>query len=183
MKLIFEHMSNQNTKQHQGNEDEYKFDHNPITHVPQTGIYVAHHDDYVQQQQGVGFVFVPPSTMSADDVEHINIALASIYSSLQTNTYNPKTIQHLWNIVNQTAHDSFYDNCKNYVINISSQQSLFLVSPRFDTPLSVKLNAQCTRLFLWAYLTLLESPSIHTQLHIDLPDNGFTVLANGTEQT
>ena len=181
MKLIFKYISNQNTQQHQ--YDEYEFDHNPITHVPQTGIYVAHHDDYVQQQQGVGFVFIPPSTMSADDVEHINIAFASIYSSLQTNTYNPKTIQHLWNIVNQTAHDSFYDNCKNYVINISSQQSLFLVSPRFDTPLSVKLNAQCTRLFLWAYLTLLESPSIHTQLHIDLPDNGFTVLANGTEQT
>ena len=177
MKLIFKYMT-ANTNEC----DELLHNQDGFIHTPQTGIYVAHHDDYVQQQQGVGFVFIPPSTMSADDVEHINIALASIYSSLQTNTYNPKTIQHLWNIVNQTAHDSFYDNCKNYVINISSQQSLFLVSPRFDTPLSVKLNAQCTRLFLWAYLTLLESPSVHAQLDIDLPDEGFSILANNGEQ-
>ncbi len=180
MKLIFKYISNQNTQQHQ--YDEYEFDHNPITHVPQTGIYVAHHDDYVQQHQGVGFTFVPSPTMSADDIEHINTALASIYSSLQTHTYNPHVIKQLWNIVNQTANDSFYDDCKNYVININAQQSVFLVSPRFDTPLSVKLNAHCTRLFLWAYLTLLDSPSVHAQLDIDLPDEGFSILANNGEQ-
>lgn len=179
MKLIFEYMSNQKTQQHQGYEDKVEFDHNPMTHLPQTGIYVAHHDNYIEQHQGVGFSVVPSPTMSTEHIEHINIALASIYSSLQTHTYHPKTVQKLWNIVNQTAHDSFYDDCKNYVININSQQSVFLVSSRFDTPLSVKLNAECTRLFLWAYLTLLESPSIHAQLHIQLPDDGFTIINNG----
>ena len=90
-------------------------------------------------------------------------------------------IKHLWSIVNQTANDSFFDDCKNYVININAQQCVFLVSQRFDTPLSVKIDAQCTRLFLWAYLTMLASPSTKTELHIKLPNNGFNILTNNGE--
>ncbi len=176
MKLIFEYLPSQSLLEE--NVLESHPQSGVYMHLPSNSLYVAHHDDYVPQHQSVGFSFEPSSSMSAEDIEHINNALSSIYLSLQSHTYHPKTIQHLWNIVNQSTHDSFYDDCKNYVININAQQSVFLVSPRFDTPLSVKLNAHGTRLFLWTYLTMLESPSIKTQLHIELPDDSFTILPN-----
>lgn len=174
MKLIFEYLPSQSSLEEDILESHPQS--GVYMHLPSNCLYVAHTDNIVPQHQGVGFSFEPSSSMSAEDIEHINIALASIYSSLQSHTYHPKTTQHLWSIVNQTTHDSFYDDCKNYVVNINAQQSVFLVSPRFDTPLSVKLNAHGTRLFLWAYLTMLEAPSIKTKLHIELPHDSFTIL-------
>ena len=59
-------------------------------------------------------------------------------------------------------------------ININTQQSVFLVSQRFDTAFGQDRCAMYID-FLWAYLTMLESPSTKIKLQIELPIEGFNV--------
>ncbi len=178
MKIIFEYLFSQEEDCLEGNSKRTMY-----KHTPTNGIYVADKDYFTQQHYGVGFTVYADAFCDQTMLEMINVALNSIYLSLDNHTHNPNVIKQLWNIVNQTTKDSFYDDCKNYVININTQQSVFLVSQRFDTPLSVKIDAQCTRLFLWAYLTMLESPNTKIKLQIELPIEGFNILRTNGEST
>ncbi len=131
---------------------------------------------FLPEKEGVSLQVVASKTMNADDASHISIALGSIYSSLDGKHHASMT-QCLWDMVNKTGGHRFYDDCKNYVVDMTESGAYFLVSNHFDTPLSVKLNGDCVRLFLWGYLTMLESPTSDAVVEVELPDNGFFVYA------
>ena len=131
---------------------------------------------FLPEKEGVSLQVVASKTMNSDDAGHINIALGSIYGSLDSKHHATMT-QCLWDMVNQTGNHRFYDDCKNYVVDISDSGAYFLVSSRFDTPLSVKLNSDCARRFLWGYLTMLQSPTNDAVVEVELPDSGFFVYA------
>lgn len=131
---------------------------------------------FLPQKEGVSLEVVASKTMNTDDANHISIALGSIYGSLEGMHHTSMT-QCLWDIVNKTGDHRFYDDCKNYVVDMSESGAYFLVSSHFDTPLSVKLTAECVRLFLWGYLTMLQSPTSNAVVELELPDNGFFIYA------
>jgi hypothetical protein len=131
---------------------------------------------FLPEKDGVSLQVVASKTMNTGDASHIRIALGSIYSSIEGKHHASMT-QCLWDMVNQTGNHRFYDDCKNYVVDMSDSGAYFLVSSRFDTPLSVKLNGECVRRFLWGYLTMLQSPTNDAVVEVELPDNGFYVYA------
>lgn len=131
---------------------------------------------FLPEKEGVSLQVVAGKTMNTDDASHIRIALGSIYSSLDGKHHASMT-QCLWDMVNKTGGHRFYDDCKNYVVDMSESGAYFLVSNHFDTPLSVKLNGDCVRRFLWGYLTMLQSPTSDAVVEVELPDNGFFVYA------
>lgn len=82
-------------------------------------------------------------------------ALSNILASFDI--HSNYSYDELWEIVKGDKDACFYEDCKNYVVDISVNGAAFIVDERFDSPSSLSFTGEFIRQFLWAYLTMIES--------------------------
>ena len=105
----------------------------------------------------VKYTIICDTVAEQREQEAIKNALDSIVSAFYTQF--DFSYDDLWKIVKGNKDAYFYADCKNYVVEISVNGASLEVEERFDYPHSVDFTGNFIKTFLWAYLTMRESPA------------------------
>lgn len=105
----------------------------------------------------VKYTIMRDESLNLREREAIENALSSIVMAFDINP--DYAFDELWKIVKGDKDACFYEDCNNYDVDISDQGAFFIVAERFNYPYSVKFTGDFIKHFLWAYLTMMESPA------------------------
>lgn len=110
-----------------------------------------------QKTNSVYYFLMSEGTLTLGEYTAVQNALSNIMMAFDINPQY--ACDELWKIVKGDEDACFYEDCKYYDVDISVKGAFFMVAERFDYPCSVEFTGDFIRHFLWAYLTMRESPA------------------------
>lgn len=119
-----------------------------------------HHD--------VCYFVMSEGELTLEESSAINYSLINILMAFDT--FKPSH-EMLWDIVNNKEGAGYYADCKYYDVDISTNGVSFLIDQSVYHPKYVKFTGEFIRAFLWAYLTMRESPAAPFSMEVSFKKN------------